>query len=144
MAADKRDRAKQQHEDAKVLKEDIEKRSGQIEVFLQEALSEEEFADYKYYVKMKSKLTIEKQELEDKISLGEEQISALKLSIPEKHWWSIGSPLWQSAIQCDINYSSTNSIYCRIKIVISLMADSILSIQQQWAQLESPKSIAGQ
>ncbi|XP_056010516.1 protein Shroom2-like isoform X3 [Ostrea edulis] len=85
IAADKRDRAKQQHEDAKVLKADIEKRSQQIEVFLQEALSEDEFGDYKYYVKMKSKLTIEKQELEDKIALGEEQIAALKLSIPEKH-----------------------------------------------------------
>ncbi|XP_062609160.1 protein Shroom3-like isoform X1 [Saccostrea cucullata] len=85
MAVEKRDRVKQQHEDAKVLKADIEKRSEQIEVFLQEALSEEEFADYKYYVKMKSKLTIEKQELVDKIALGEEQIAALKLSIPEKH-----------------------------------------------------------
>lgn len=84
MATDKRDNYKAQHEEAKKLKEDIDKRSDQVAVFLKECLSEAEYEDYNYYVQMKSKLTIEMQELEDKLMLGEEQIQALKRSIPDR------------------------------------------------------------
>lgn len=85
MATDKRDNYKAQHEEAKNLKEDIDKRSDQVAVFLKECLSDVEYEDYNYYVQMKSKLTIEMQELEDKLMLGEEQIQALKRSIPDRH-----------------------------------------------------------
>lgn len=84
MAVDKRDRLQEQHEEAKSLKEDIDKRSAQVAIFLQECLSEAEFEDYKYFVQMKSKLTIEMQEFDDKITLGQEQILGLKRNIPGK------------------------------------------------------------
>lgn len=84
MTYDKRDRLYQQHEDAKELKLDIDRRSDQLEEILKECLTETELEDYHYYIKMKSKYTIQMQELEDKITLGNEQISALQKSIPGK------------------------------------------------------------
>lgn len=84
MTYDKRDRLYQQHEDAKELKVDIDRRSEQVEGILQECLSATELDDYHYYIKMKSKYTIQMQELEDKITLGNEQITALQKSIPNK------------------------------------------------------------
>lgn len=84
MTFDKRDRLYQQHEDAKELKVDIDRRSGQVEAILQECFSTSELDDYHYYIRMKSKYTIQMQELEDKITLGNEQISALQKSIPSK------------------------------------------------------------
>ncbi|KAK1347067.1 hypothetical protein QTO34_000931 [Cnephaeus nilssonii] len=60
----------QQHEDAKELKENLDRR----ERVLPERRS---LADYEYFVKMKSALIIEQRELEDKIHLGEEQLKCL-------------------------------------------------------------------
>ncbi|XP_052249828.1 protein Shroom2-like [Dreissena polymorpha] len=74
----------QQHEDAKQLKVDIDRRREQVEAFLGECLSGAELQDYQYYIRMKSKYTIQLQELEDKITLGTEQISALQKSMPLK------------------------------------------------------------
>jgi len=82
MTFDKRDRLYQQHEDAKQLKVDIDRRSEQVEAILGACLQPEQLDDYHYYVKMKSKYTIQLQELEDKITLGNEQITALQKSIP--------------------------------------------------------------
>ncbi|XP_071127346.1 protein Shroom3-like isoform X6 [Mytilus edulis] len=84
LAVDKRDRLRDQHEEAKSLKEDIDKRSAQVSIFLQDCLTDAEYEDYKYFVQMKSKLTIEMQEFEDKITLGQEQILGLKRNIPDK------------------------------------------------------------
>ncbi|KAH3713567.1 hypothetical protein DPMN_073359 [Dreissena polymorpha] len=84
MTLDKRDRLYQQHEDAKQLKVDIDRRREQVEAFLGECLSGAELQDYQYYIRMKSKYTIQLQELEDKITLGTEQISALQKSMPLK------------------------------------------------------------
>ncbi|XP_053399311.1 uncharacterized protein LOC123558351 isoform X6 [Mercenaria mercenaria] len=84
MTYDKRDRLYQQHEDAKELKIDIDRRSEQVEAILLECLSASELDDYHYYIKMKSKYTIQMQELEDKITLGNEQIAALQKSMPSK------------------------------------------------------------
>ncbi|XP_052077572.1 serine/arginine repetitive matrix protein 2-like isoform X2 [Mytilus californianus] len=84
LAVDKRDRLRDQHEEAKSLKEDIDKRSAQVSIFLQDCLTDAEHEDYKYFVQMKSKLTIEMQEFEDKITLGQEQILGLKRNIPDK------------------------------------------------------------
>lgn len=84
MTYEKRDRLYQQHEDAKELKVDIDRRSDQVEAILQECFTETQLEDYHYFIKMKSKYTIQMQELEDKITLGNEQISALQKSIPSK------------------------------------------------------------
>ncbi|XP_064636059.1 uncharacterized protein LOC135493098 [Lineus longissimus] len=77
----KRDKLSEQHEDAKKLKEGIDKRSKQVATYLRKDLTDEEFADYEVFVKMKSKLIMEEQEIEDKIILGEEQLKALSKSM---------------------------------------------------------------
>ncbi|XP_021348349.1 uncharacterized protein LOC110447164 isoform X2 [Mizuhopecten yessoensis] len=84
IATQKRDRYKDQHEEAQKLKQDIDQRSAQILAILQESLSDQELEDYQYYINMKSTLTVEHQNLEDKITLGQEQIQALRRSIPDK------------------------------------------------------------
>lgn len=66
------------------MKEDIDKRSTQVSTFLKDCLTDTEYEDYQYFVQMKSKLTIEMQEFEDKITLGQEQILGLKRNIPGK------------------------------------------------------------
>jgi protein Shroom len=74
----KRDDLSQKHEDAKQLKEGIDLRSHQVASTLKKCFTTEEFNDYEYFIKMKSKLKMEQQEIEDKINLGEEQLAALK------------------------------------------------------------------
>jgi len=82
MTLDKRERLQTKHKEAKLLKDDIDKRSEQLTAQLRERLDGAEFCDYSHYINMKSKLTIELQELEDKITLGGEQIQELRKSIP--------------------------------------------------------------
>ncbi|XP_041356828.1 uncharacterized protein LOC121374019 isoform X2 [Gigantopelta aegis] len=84
MTIDKKERLNSKQEDAKRLKEDIDDRSDQVSSFLKDSLLPDQFEDYCYYIKMKSKLTIDFQELEDKLTLGDEQIQELRKSIPDK------------------------------------------------------------
>lgn len=75
----------QQHEDAKELKENLDRRERIVFDILANYLSEESLADYEHFVKMKSALIIEQRELEDKIHLGEEQLKCLFDSLqPER------------------------------------------------------------
>ncbi|XP_021102004.1 protein Shroom2 isoform X2 [Heterocephalus glaber] len=75
----------QQHEDAKELKENLDRRERIVFDILAAYLSEESLADYEHFVKMKSALIIEQRELEDKIHLGEEQLKCLLDSLqPER------------------------------------------------------------
>ncbi|KAM5221086.1 protein Shroom2 [Ctenodactylus gundi] len=75
----------QQHEDAKELKENLDRRERIVFDILGAYLSEESLADYEHFVKMKSALIIEQRELEDKIHLGEEQLKCLLDSLqPER------------------------------------------------------------
>ncbi|XP_045669608.1 protein Shroom2 isoform X6 [Ursus americanus] len=67
----------QQHEDAKELKENLDRRERIVFDILASYLSEDSLADYEHFVKMKSALIIEQRELEDKIHLGEEQLKCL-------------------------------------------------------------------
>lgn len=71
-----------QHEDAKELKENLDRRERLVYEILASYLSEERLADYRHFVKMKSALIIEQRKLEDKIKLGEEQLKCLKDSLP--------------------------------------------------------------
>lgn len=80
---DKRNHLLDQHEEAKRLKADIDKRRDVVAGILKNYLNEEEIGDYMHFVEMKSRLTIEFQELEDKITLGQEQLQALKRSMPD-------------------------------------------------------------
>ncbi|CAG0890347.1 unnamed protein product [Darwinula stevensoni] len=74
----KREKLKEQLEEAKHLKEGIDRRSKQIALFLAKYLTVEELADYDHFVKMKAKLIMDSREMEEKIKLGEEQLNALK------------------------------------------------------------------
>ncbi|NXY42227.1 SHRM2 protein, partial [Ceuthmochares aereus] len=74
----------QQHEDAKELKENLDRRERIVFDILANYLSEENLADYEHFVKMKSALIIEQRELEDKIKLGEEQLKCLTDSLQPK------------------------------------------------------------
>ncbi|KAA0707397.1 Protein Shroom2 [Triplophysa tibetana] len=71
-----------QHEDAKELKENLDRREHLVYDILSGHLSEERLADYQHFVKIKSALIIEQRKLEDKIKLGEEQLKCLKDSLP--------------------------------------------------------------
>ncbi len=77
----KRDEIKEKHEDAKLLKEGIDRRSKQVAIYLKKYLTSEEYADYEYFIKMKSKLSMDAQEIDDRIKLGEEQLRELRRSM---------------------------------------------------------------
>lgn len=71
-----------QHEDAKELKENLDRRERVVYDILGNYLQEETLTDYEHFVKMKSALIIEQRKLEDKIKLGEEQLKCLLDSLP--------------------------------------------------------------
>ncbi|XP_041861518.1 protein Shroom2 isoform X2 [Melanotaenia boesemani] len=71
-----------QHEDAKELKENLDRRENVVYDILANYLPEESLTDYEHFVKMKSALIIEQRKLEDKIKLGEEQLKCLMDSLP--------------------------------------------------------------
>lgn len=71
-----------QHEDAKELKENLDRRERAVYEILGNCLQEESLTDYEHFVKMKSALIIEQRKLEDKIKLGEEQLKCLMDSLP--------------------------------------------------------------
>ncbi|XP_064792330.1 protein Shroom2 isoform X2 [Oncorhynchus masou masou] len=79
---DKRKLLIQQHEDAKELKENLDRRERVVYNILASYLPEESLTDYQHFVKMKSALIIEQRKLEDKIKLGEEQLKCLMDSLP--------------------------------------------------------------
>ncbi|KAM9381824.1 protein Shroom3 [Phaethornis superciliosus] len=71
-----------QHEDARELKENLDRRERVVLEILSNYLSEEQLQDYQHFVKMKSALLIEQRELDDKIKLGQEQLKCLMESLP--------------------------------------------------------------
>nr|XP_013807284.1 PREDICTED: protein Shroom3 [Apteryx mantelli mantelli] len=71
-----------QHEDARELKENLDRRERVVLDILCNYLSEEQLQDYQHFVKMKSALLIEQRELDDKIKLGQEQLKCLMESLP--------------------------------------------------------------
>uniref|UniRef100_UPI0037E904D4 protein Shroom2 isoform X1 n=2 Tax=Semicossyphus pulcher TaxID=241346 RepID=UPI0037E904D4 len=71
-----------QHEDAKELKENLDRRERVVYDILANYLQEDSLTDYEHFVKMKSALIIEQRKLEDKIKLGEEQLKCLTDSLP--------------------------------------------------------------
>ncbi|XP_037324715.2 protein Shroom2 isoform X2 [Pungitius pungitius] len=71
-----------QHEDAKELKENLDRRERLVYDILAAQLPGDSLTDYEHFVKMKSALIIEQRKLEDKIKLGEEQLKCLTDSLP--------------------------------------------------------------
>lgn len=80
----KRDKLSEQLEEAKRLKENIDRRAIQVSKVLNQYLNEDEYADYDHFIKMKAKLIMDTREIDDKIKLGEEQQQALRETICKK------------------------------------------------------------
>ncbi|KAM4049888.1 protein Shroom3 isoform 2-T3 [Anomaloglossus baeobatrachus] len=71
-----------QLEDARELKENLDRREKLVTDILGNYLSGEQFQDYQQFVKIKAALLIEQRELDDKIKLSHEQLSCLLESLP--------------------------------------------------------------
>ncbi|OXB52940.1 hypothetical protein ASZ78_003372, partial [Callipepla squamata] len=72
-----------QHEDARELKENLDRRGQVVLKILGNYFSEEQLQNYQHFVKMKSALLIEQRQLDDKIKLGQEQLKCLMESFPK-------------------------------------------------------------
>ncbi|XP_047211839.1 protein Shroom2-like isoform X3 [Girardinichthys multiradiatus] len=79
---EKRKLLMRQHDDAKELKENLDRRERLVSGIMGAHLDAESLDDYRHFVKMKSALIIEQRKLEDKIKLGEEQLKCLIESLP--------------------------------------------------------------
>ena len=98
----------EQLDEAKRLKESIDRRSAMVSQFLHNYLSESDYVDYEHFVKMKAKLIMDSREITDKIKLGEEQLQALKDSI-------VNSPSTknnQNNSSSSINYNNNATVGC--------------------------------
>lgn len=72
------DKLKGQHEEACYLRDVNDKRGEVVATFLENYCTEEEFADFQYYVDMKSQLALMQSEIREKVKLGEERLKALE------------------------------------------------------------------
>ncbi|XP_008394401.1 protein Shroom2-like isoform X2 [Poecilia reticulata] len=79
---EKRKLLMRQHDDAKELKENLDRRERLVFAIMEAHLDTENLDDYRHFVKMKSALIIEQRKLDDKIKLGEEQLKCLTESLP--------------------------------------------------------------
>ncbi|MEQ2214571.1 hypothetical protein XENOCAPTIV_012617 [Xenoophorus captivus] len=66
-----------QREDAKDLKDNLDRRENLVSTFLSRQLSAEQLQDYRRFVQTKASLLIRQKDLEEKQRLGEEQLEAL-------------------------------------------------------------------
>lgn len=66
-----------QREDAKDLKDNLDRRENLVSTFLSRQLSAEQLQDYRRFVQTKASLLIRQKDLEEKQRLGEEQLDAL-------------------------------------------------------------------
>ena len=82
----KRDKLREQLEEAKKLKENIDRRSVYVSNILYKYFNAEEYADYDHFINMKAKLIMDSREIADKIKLGEEQLAALKETLSASDW----------------------------------------------------------
>nr|XP_057943120.1 protein Shroom1 isoform X2 [Doryrhamphus excisus] len=70
-----------QREDAKDLKDNLDRRESLVSTFLSRQLSGEQLLDYRRFVQTKASLLIRQKDLEEKQRLGEEQLDALNKSL---------------------------------------------------------------
>lgn len=87
MLVSKIDKLKSQHEEACYLRDVNDKRGDNVATFLEKYCTEEEFADFQYYVDMKSQLALMQSEIREKVKLGEERLKALEQTGSE---WGFG------------------------------------------------------
>lgn len=68
----------EQLDEAKKLKDDIDRRGAILNGILLKQLSKNEYSDYDYFINMKAKLIVDSRDVQDKIKYTEEQLVALK------------------------------------------------------------------
>uniref|UniRef100_A0A1A9WQU3 ASD2 domain-containing protein n=1 Tax=Glossina brevipalpis TaxID=37001 RepID=A0A1A9WQU3_9MUSC len=73
----KRDRLFEQLSEAKLLKEDIERRGASVTQLLEKNLNAEELAAFEYFINMKAKLITDARDITDKIKESQELLTAL-------------------------------------------------------------------
>ncbi|NXU90737.1 SHRM1 protein, partial [Xiphorhynchus elegans] len=71
-----------QREDAKDLKENLDRRERVVSAILAKYLSEQQLHDYRHFVQAKTSLLIEQKDLEEQIKFSEEQLETLERSLP--------------------------------------------------------------
>ncbi|NWV88550.1 SHRM1 protein, partial [Machaerirhynchus nigripectus] len=71
-----------QREDAKDLKENLDRRERVVSGILAKYLTEQQLQDYQHFVQVKTSLLIEQKDLEEQIKFFEAQLENLKQSIP--------------------------------------------------------------
>ncbi|NXN35561.1 SHRM1 protein, partial [Rhinoptilus africanus] len=71
-----------QREDAKDLKENLDRRERVVSGILAKYLTEQQLQDYQCFVQLKTSLLIEQKDLEEQIKFFEEQLGNLEKSIP--------------------------------------------------------------
>ncbi|XP_072791489.1 protein Shroom1 isoform X4 [Taeniopygia guttata] len=71
-----------QREDAKDLKENLDRRERVVSGILAKYLTEQQLQDYQHFVQVKTSLLIEQKDLEEQIRFFEEQLENLEQSIP--------------------------------------------------------------
>ncbi|NXD91074.1 SHRM1 protein, partial [Chaetorhynchus papuensis] len=72
----------QQREDAKDLKENLDRRERVVSGILAKYLTEQQLQDYQHFIHVKTSLLIEQKDLEEQIKFFKEQLENLKQSIP--------------------------------------------------------------
>ncbi|XP_018431677.1 PREDICTED: protein Shroom3 [Nanorana parkeri] len=92
-----------QHEDARELKENLDRREKLVMEILGNYLTRDQFQDYQHFVKMKSALLIEQRELDDKIKLGQEQLDCLLESLPKDFMDNRKVPLKEESVSSSGN-----------------------------------------
>ncbi|KAK2818824.1 hypothetical protein Q5P01_024385 [Channa striata] len=98
-----------QTEDARELKENLDRRQRVVQAIMSGYFSESELQDYRHFVSSKPSLLIRRRHLDDLIRQGEEQMVQLAESLPaelcEAHGWSRASPfLSASPMPCSSSF----------------------------------------
>ncbi|XP_041666406.1 protein Shroom3 isoform X2 [Cheilinus undulatus] len=90
-----------QTEDARELKENLDRRQRVVHAILSGYLTDPQLQDYRHFVSTKPSLLIHQRQLDDLIRQGEEQLTRLAESLPqevaEAHGWSRGFPFLSSS-----------------------------------------------
>ena len=74
---ERRDQAQQKHDEAKALKDGIDRRSRLVTNILRKYFTDEQFDDYEHFIRMKSTLLMDAKDVEEHSALVQQQIQLL-------------------------------------------------------------------
>jgi len=74
---EQREKIQQKHDEAKSLKDGIDRRSRLVTNILRKYLSDEQFDDYEHFIRMKSTLLMDAKDIEEKIQYLQKQIQII-------------------------------------------------------------------